>query len=147
LTASRSDFGSAAEGSSHFRVPDYDLRTGEKTARDSIIGLKRRREGYGYSTGSRHLLTHRDSSISYLDLDGGKMYHLSNIRSGCSNLLTVADGLLNAPNMGTGCVCSYPISTSFAMLTMPEIAAWAGTTPLIASPPPAMPAPEKDGKK
>ncbi|HEV3027118.1 MAG TPA: hypothetical protein VG457_06060, partial [Planctomycetota bacterium] len=120
---------------------EVDLRTGERTARESIIGMKRQREGCGYSTGSRHLLTQRDSSISYLDLDGGKMYHLRNIRSGCTNLLTVADGLLNAPNMGTGCVCSYPLSTSFAMLSMPEVPAWAGTTPLIAAPPPARPAP------
>jgi hypothetical protein len=120
---------------------EYDLKTGEKTARESIIGMKRQREGCGYSTGSRHLLTQRDSSISYLDLDKGKLYHLRNIRSGCTNLLTVADGLLNAPNMGTGCVCSYPLATSFAMLSMPEVDAWGGTAPLIAVPPPARPAP------
>jgi outer membrane protein assembly factor BamB len=121
---------------------EYDLMTGERTSRQSVIDARRQREGCGYATGSRHLLTQRDSSASYIDLENGKMYSLRNIRSGCVNLLTAADGVLNAPNMGTGCVCSYPLATSFAMLHMPEAAAWAGTTPLIAVPPPAKPAPK-----
>ena len=93
--------------------------------------------------GGRHLLTQRDSSASYLDLDQGKEYFLRNIRSGCVNLMTQADGLLNAPNMGIGCVCSYSLYTSFAMMYMPEAAAWAGTKPLKVTAPPALAAHER----
>ena len=129
---------------------EYDVMTGDRTARKSVVNHQR--EGCGYMTGGRHLLTLRDSSAAYIDLDNGKMYSLRNIRSGCINLLTAADGLLNAPNMGVGCTCSYALYTSFAMMHMPEVAEWAGTTPLVAIPPPAKPgliptpdaAPKKD---
>jgi len=51
------------------------------------------------------------------------------VRSGCSNSLVAADGLLNVPNFAVGCVCNYPIQTAFAMVHMPEAADWADETP------------------
>ena len=38
------------------------------------------------------------------------------MRSGCSNSLIAADGLLNVPNFAVGCVCNYPLQTSFALV-------------------------------
>ena len=40
------------------------------------------------------------------------------------NAFVAADGVLSVPNFAVGCVCNYPIQTSFAMVTMPEAAAW-----------------------
>jgi hypothetical protein len=66
------------------------------------------------------------------------LHYLRNIRPGCTNGLIVADGLLNAPSMGQGCTCSYSLLTSFAMIYMPEVAVWSGTTPLKITSPPAL---------
>ncbi len=43
--------------------------------------------------------------------------------------LVAADGLLNMPCFSYGCVCNYPLQTSFAMRHMPESAEWAGEKP------------------
>ena len=48
------------------------------------------------------------------------MWKRANVSSGCSNSTVPADGLLNVPNFAVGCVCNYPIQTSFAMVHMPE---------------------------
>ena len=112
---------------------EYDIMTGKRTARQGA--LTHHRGGCNYSVGSRHLLTQREGSISYVDLDQGKTYYLRNMRSGCTNGLLVADGLLNAPNMGIGCVCSYSLYGAFAMVHMPEVGVWSYGTPLKATPP------------
>jgi len=62
---------------------------------------------------------------------------LRNIRSSCGNNMLAADGLLNSPCLTPGdCNCNFPIQTSFAMMYMPEVEAWSGTTPLTMPPPP-----------
>ena len=76
----------------------------------------------------------RSATVAYTDIEQKRNYSLRNIRSGCSNNLPAADGLLNAPNYAIGCVCNYPIQTSFAMVHMPEVTAWSGTTPVTVSP-------------
>jgi hypothetical protein len=112
----------------------HDLSSGEFNGKTNII------QGFGCNKplGSRHLLTLRShrGDISYLDIEQGKLYHLRNIRPGCVNAVIAADGVLNSPSMGNGCFCSFSLLTSFAMVHMPEIAEWAGTTPLKATPPP-----------
>jgi outer membrane protein assembly factor BamB len=109
----------------------YDFATGNPMDKACRV----RRTGCGYATGSRNLILTRDNSASYADIGQGKAYHLRNIRSGCSNTLTPADGLLNVPNYSWGCVCNYAVQTSFAMIYMPEVAGWSGTVPLTMSPP------------
>jgi hypothetical protein len=84
----------------------------------------------------------RDNSVAYMDIDTGKSYHTRIVRSGCNNDLMAADGLLSVPGGAGGCVCNYPIQTSFAMIHMPEVEVWSGTTPLPLEPPPALPAME-----
>jgi outer membrane protein assembly factor BamB len=109
----------------------HDLLTGEK------IGVfPFRVDGGNYIIGSRHLIMARNATAAYADIEAKRNYNLRNIRSGCSNSLPAADGLLNAPNCAIGCVCNYPIQTSYAMVHMPEVAAWDGTTPLTLLPPP-----------
>jgi outer membrane protein assembly factor BamB len=113
----------------------YDLLTGTAQKGRPVIG---RNHGCNYMVGSRHLMAVRDFSVLYGDVDGGKSYHLRNIRSGCSASLIPADGLLNVPNFARGCVCNYAVQTSFALVTLPEVEAWAGGTPLTLTPPPAL---------
>jgi outer membrane protein assembly factor BamB len=103
----------------------HDLFTGEKTG-----DFPFRVDGCNYIIGSRHLVMARNATVAYADIEEKKNYNLRNIRSGCSNSLPAADGLLNAPNYAFGCVCNYPIQTSFAMVYMPEVAGWSGTEPL-----------------
>ena len=98
------------------------------------------RGGCNYAVAGRHLLFVRDRSACYVDLASGKASHLRNVRSGCSNSLIAADGLLTVPNFAVGCVCNYPIQTSFAMVHMPEVAPWAGRAPARPEPKAATPA-------
>jgi outer membrane protein assembly factor BamB len=113
----------------------YNLLTGDALKQRRLIG---RNHGCNYMVGSRHLMAVRDISVLYGDVEKGKSYRLRNIRSGCSASLIPADGLLNVPNFARGCVCNYAVQTSFAMVTMPEVEAWAGGTPLTMTPPPAL---------
>jgi outer membrane protein assembly factor BamB len=117
----------------------YDLLTGALLNKDAL-----RRTGTGCNTplAGRHLILVRDSSVSFTEIDGGRTFRLGSVRSGCVNSLIAADGLLNVPDFNADCVCNYPIQTSFAMIHMPEVAAWSGTPPLTLTPPPARPAME-----
>jgi len=99
----------------------YNLFTGQ---RQGSCGTSR--VGCNHMIGSRHLLVQMDDSVSYVDIDQQKKYRLRNIRSGCVNNLIPADGLLSVPNFCADCICNLPIQTSFAMVHMPEAAAWGG---------------------
>jgi outer membrane protein assembly factor BamB len=114
---------------------EYDLLTGEPTPRP----IKAAQGGCNFTMGGKHLTVVRDFSASYFDIEEGKDYHLRNIRSGCNNGLIQADGLVNGPSMANGCLCSYSFFTSFALMHMPEVDAWSGTTPITMAPPPAIP--------
>jgi outer membrane protein assembly factor BamB len=98
-----------------------------------------KRSGCNYAIGSKRLVTVRGYSAGYAAIEGGRSYELRNVRSGCRNSLIPADGLLNAPNYAMVCGCGYAIRTSYAMVYMPEVAAWSGTTPVKVTPPPALP--------
>jgi outer membrane protein assembly factor BamB len=116
----------------------YDVTTGLPVGNNRTVGIWL---GGGYvcnqGIASRHLFLARTHSATYADIDRQKVYYLRNIRSGCVNSLIAAAGLLNAPNYAQGCICNYAIQTSFAMMTMPEVEAWAGAEPLAMTPPPA----------
>lgn len=89
-----------------------------------------RRGGCNYAVGNKNLLFLRSNCAAYVDVKSGKQFNLRSLRSGCSNSLVAADGLLNVPCFSVGCVCNYPIQTSFAMRHMPESAAWHGDDPV-----------------
>ena len=108
----------------------YAVKTGEIISGTSLFF----RGGCNYAVAGQHLLFVRDRCVCYVELDTGKKHYLRNLRSGCSNSLVAADGLLNAPCFSVNCVCNYPIQTSFAMVHMPEVDAWAGSEALDMTP-------------
>lgn len=91
-----------------------------------------RKHGCNYAVVGVHLQFLRDAFVAYTDLDRPTLdrYWLRNIRSGCDASLVAADGLLSVPNLAMGCVCNYPLQTSFAMTYMPAVADWARPKPL-----------------
>ncbi|NLX95397.1 MAG: PQQ-binding-like beta-propeller repeat protein [Rhodopirellula sp.] len=82
------------------------------------------RGGCNYAVASKHLLLVRERSISYFDSESRQKQSLFAVRSGCSNSLVAADGVLSVPNFAVGCICNYPVQTSLAMILMPEATAW-----------------------
>ena len=104
----------------------YEVGTGNLLNGSALF----RRGGCNYAVGGKNLLFLRSNCATYVDIDTKQEYAIRNLRSGCSNSLVAADGLLNAPCFSVGCVCNYPIQTSFAMFHLPESAAWHGTNPL-----------------
>jgi outer membrane protein assembly factor BamB len=104
----------------------YDTKTGKLLNGSALF----RRGGCNYAVGNINLLFLRSNCAAYVDVKSGKQFNLRSLRSGCSNSLVAADGLLNVPCFSVGCVCNYPIQTSFAMRHMPETADWHGHTPI-----------------
>jgi outer membrane protein assembly factor BamB len=104
----------------------YEVATGDLVSGSALF----RRGGCNYAVGGKNLLFLRSNCATYLDIDTRQEYAIRNVRSGCSNSLVAADGLLNAPCFSVGCVCNYPIQTSFAMFHLPQSAAWHGKDPL-----------------
>jgi outer membrane protein assembly factor BamB len=52
-------------------------------------------------------------------LESGTVF-LSGPRSGCTNSVIPAGGLLNVPYFYEGCTCSYPLPTALSLFAMPE---------------------------
>src|SRR5262249_43241837 len=82
---------------------------------------------YGCNTplASEHLLTFRSGAAGYFDLanDGGTG-NFGGFRSGCTNNLIVAGGVLTAPDYTRTCPCSYQNQSSLALVPMPENEMW-----------------------
>lgn len=104
----------------------YDVKTGKLVSGAALF----RRGGCNYAVGNVNLLFLRSNCAAYVDVKTGKQFNIRSLRSGCSNSLVAADGLLNVPCFSMGCVCNYPIQTSFAMRHMPETEAWLGSNPI-----------------
>jgi outer membrane protein assembly factor BamB len=82
---------------------------------------------YGCNTplASEHLLTFRSGAAGFFDLanDGGTG-NFGGFRSGCTNNLIVAGGVLAAPDYTRTCTCSYQNQSSLALVPMPENEMW-----------------------
>jgi len=104
-------------GSSGFSL---DIKTGKPT------GWKFTR-AYGCNTiiGCQHLLTFRSGAAGFYDLlhDSGTG-NIGGFRSGCTNNLIPADGVLSAPDYTRTCTCAYQNQTSLALVHMPEADFW-----------------------
>ena len=87
---------------------------------------------YGCNTpaASEHLLTFRSGAAGFFDLcnDGGTG-NFGGFKSGCTNNLIVAGGILNAPDYTRTCTCSYQNQTSLALIHMPEAEMWTSFGP------------------
>jgi outer membrane protein assembly factor BamB len=108
-----------------------DLLTGAPVTRlDPLTGQRLEwtwTRDYGCNTplASEHLLTFRSGAAGYFDLAGdGGTGNFGGFRSGCTNNLIVAGGVLTAPDYTRTCTCSYQNQTSLGLVHMPEAEMW-----------------------
>jgi outer membrane protein assembly factor BamB len=107
----------------------YESRTGSKKPARLWNGINTNwasggARGCGRALASEHIATIRDAHVSYYDLESCRQTYLRGIRSGCTNSLIPAGGLLNAPNFARGCSCNYSVFSSVGWAHMPEAATW-----------------------
>ena len=70
---------------------------------------------YGY------LYTMRSGTAAFYDKrNESGIINISGPRSGCSNSVIPANGVLNVPFFYEGCTCSYPLPVGLALVNMPE---------------------------
>lgn len=70
---------------------------------------------YGY------LYTMRSGTAAFYDKrNESGIINISGPRSGCSNSVIPANGVLNVPYFYEGCTCSYPLPVGLALVNMPE---------------------------
>lgn len=67
------------------------------------------------------MYTMRSGTAAFYDkrIESGSV-NISGPRSGCSNSIIPANGVLNLPYFYVGCTCSYPLPTGAALTSMPE---------------------------
>lgn len=65
----------------------------------------------------------RDADISHFDLATGRQTRLRGIRSGRTNGLLPASGVLGVPNLAYHWFCNWPIFTSMALVAVSPKAA------------------------
>ncbi len=68
-----------------------------------------------------YLFTMRSGTAAFYDkrVESGTI-HISGPRSGCTNSIVPANGLLNVPYYFQGCTCSYPLPVGLSLISMPE---------------------------
>lgn len=98
-------------------------RPGERV--NPLTGLKEPRtfpKSYGCDGGIDYgyLYTMRSGTAAVYDkrTESGT-FHISGPRSGCTNSVIPACGVLNVPYFYVGCTCSYPLPMGLAMVSMP----------------------------
>ncbi len=94
------------------------------------------RGGCNYAVANRYLTFLRGWTVSYADLETGEQHFLRNMRSGCSNSLVAASGVLSMPQYSELCVCNYPLQTTSAWIHLPEAPEWAPPETVALEPPP-----------
>lgn len=109
----------------------YDVKTGEQLMKDDPLTgqpapweFTKTGHHCNYAIASPHMLTFRADTAGFLDLESGTTGRLNGFRSGCRNSLIPAGGVLNAPNFAHGCVCSYSLFTSLALVHTPDADVW-----------------------
>ena len=68
-----------------------------------------------------NIFTFRSGTAAFYDkkVESGTV-HISGPRSGCTNSIVPAGGILNVPYFYEGCTCSYPLPMALALYSMPE---------------------------
>jgi outer membrane protein assembly factor BamB len=108
-----------------------DLMTGQPRGRihpitgQAVEWTWARNHGCNTPAASENLITFRSGAAGYFDLAGdGGTGNFGGFRSGCSNNLIVAGGLINAPDYTRTCICGYQNQASLALVPMPEAEMW-----------------------
>lgn len=67
------------------------------------------------------IISMRSGTAAFYDkhLESGTI-HISGPRSGCTNSIIPANGLLNLPYFYEGCTCSYPLPVALSMIKLPQ---------------------------
>ncbi|HID21113.1 MAG TPA: hypothetical protein EYP14_01750 [Planctomycetaceae bacterium] len=96
------------------------------TRRNPLTGRsepRRIRRYYGCDGGIDYgdLYTMRSGTGAFYDkrIESGTI-HIGGVRTGCTNNLIPANGLLNVPAMIAGCTCSYPLLVGLALTPMSD---------------------------
>ncbi len=103
---------------------DEDKVWGERI--NPVTGLKEPRvipKSYGCEPGVDygHMITMRSGTGAFYDkrFESG-LVNISGIRTGCTNSIIPANGILNVPYFYEGCTCGYPLASGLGMVHMPE---------------------------
>jgi hypothetical protein len=116
---------------SQYRPPTQkdDWKPGQPKAgfrKNPLTGEKEPRvfpKSYGCDGGFDYgnIYTMRSGTAAFYDkrIDSGTI-NISGPRSGCSNSVIPANGVLNVPYFYKGCTCSYPLPTGLALYSLPE---------------------------
>ena len=101
----------------------FDVRTGEPTGKRAFSYA-----GYGcnYGIGGERFFVRRAGSLALFDVVTGQMLKPVPTRSGCSHSAVPASGVLTVANFMDGCVCNFPLQTSYALVHEPQAAGWYG---------------------
>ncbi len=93
-----------------------DITTGEELG--DTTGIPRTRS-CGMIIGNSNLLVYRDSTTELYDIHENRMIGFNSVRSGCTTSFFPAGGIMNAPMLGHGCVCNFPMFSSLALYHLP----------------------------
>ena len=109
----------------------FNLLTGVRLTRKSpITGTEVEltwARGYGcnHPLASEHMVFFRSGAAGYFDLNQNSgTGNFGGFKSGCTESLIAADGVLNAPDYTRTCICAYQNQLSLALVHMPENEAW-----------------------
>ncbi len=77
--------------------------------------------GCGTMNTSKYMVIFRSGTAGYADLmNYGGTTNFGGFRTGCTNNMVAADGMLSAPDYTRTCTCSYPLQTSVGLAHMPD---------------------------
>jgi outer membrane protein assembly factor BamB len=96
----------------------YDIRTGKELGADTGIPQPR---SCSQVFGNSCLLAYRDAATEIYDVEGNRMIEFNAMRSGCVTSFFPAGGIMNAPMLGHGCACNYPMFNSLALVHTPGL--------------------------
>ncbi len=100
----------------------YDPRTGSQLPGRFWGGNPNNvTRGCNRAIAGEHMALIRDAHVSYFDFSTCRQTYLRGVRSGCTNSLIAADGLLNLPNFAHGCSCNYPVFASLALVPTTQL--------------------------
>ena len=113
----------------------YELRTGKDVAQKNPLTGEQAdweftKTGHhcNYAIANEYLMTFRADTAGFCNIATGETARLNGFRPGCRNSLIPAGGVLNAPNFGHGCICSYSLFTSLALVHVPQGDIWTYST-------------------